>query len=145
MDINDIILPLHLFILALTAWNIVLADHMAFSWIRGKVNMLRKEETMKYHKRMWIGLIGMIITGVMMFWPMREFLLTRPQFYVKMLFVLGLVANGFVIGKLQHVATKQWYKELTLKEKVPLFISGAVSTLCWLGAAVGGFYLIPDY
>lgn len=85
----------------------------------------------------------MIITGFLMFWPMREYLFTRPQFYAKMAFVVTLIVNGFVIGHLQDVATKKWFKELTLKEKLPLFISGGVSTLAWLGAAIGGFYILP--
>ncbi len=143
MSLSTIVLPLHLATLAFLAWTIFHADHLAFSWIRGKVNMLRKEDLQKYHKRTWLGLVGMIVTGFILFWPLREYLLTRPQFYAKMAFVITLIINGFVIGHLQDVATKKWFKQLTLKEKLPLFISGAVSTLAWLGAAAGGFYLLP--
>lgn len=140
---SDIILPVHLCILAFIAWNTINADHLAFKWIRGKINILNKTEIEKYHKRVWFGLIGMILTGLIMFWPLRDFLLTRPQFYVKMAFVLTLVINGFFIGRLQNIATTKWFKELTPGEKVKLFTSGAVSTLAWLGAAIGGFYLLP--
>jgi hypothetical protein len=144
MNLHQIFLPVHLAILAFVAWTVVHADHMAFSWIRGKVAHLDEAKVKRLHRHTWYGLLGMIVTGILMFIPLREFLLTRPQFYAKMAFVLGLVINGFVIGRLQKVAFNKTFKELTAREKIPLFISGAVSTLCWVFAAIGGFYLLPD-
>lgn len=61
-----------------------------------------------------------------------------------MAFVVTLICNGLVIGKLQHVATTKTFSSLTFTEKLPLFISGAVSTLAWVGATLGGLFLIPD-
>ncbi len=144
MNLHTAVLPFHILILVYVAWTVLHADHMAFSWIRGKVNTLDEKKVNRLHRHTWYGLVGMIVTGVLMFIPLHEFLLTRPQFYVKMAFVLALVINGFVIGHLQKVAFNKSFKELTAREKIPLFISGAVSTLCWLGAAAGGFYLLPD-
>jgi hypothetical protein len=144
MNLHQIFLPVHLAILAFVAWTVIHADHMAFSWIRGRVTHLDEAKVRRLHRHTWYGLIGMIITGILMFIPLREFLLTRPQFYAKMAFVAGLVVNGFVIGHLQKVAFNKTFKELTVREKIPLFISGAVSTLCWIFAAIGGLYLIPD-
>ncbi len=144
MDVSTIVLPLHLLSLAYVAWNVVHADHLGFKWIRGKEQVLNVATVQKYHKGSWIGLGLMIVTGVILFLPMREFLLTRPQFYVKMAFVVTLVCNGLVIGKLQHVATTKTFTSLTFTEKLPLFISGAVSTLAWIGATLGGLFLIPD-
>lgn len=141
---SDIILPLHLLALAYAAWNIVHADHMGFTWMRGKVATLDPQVVAKYHRGSWIGLSLMIATGLALFWPMREFLLTRPQFFVKMAFVATLVCNGFVIGKLQKTAETKTFASLSFTERLPLFISGAVSTLCWIGAALGGLFLIPD-
>jgi small-conductance mechanosensitive channel len=86
----------------------------------------------------------MVLTGFMIFWPMREFLLSRTQFYVKMAFVLTLFINSFVIGKLQVIATKRTFASLTPQEKVPLFLSGAVSTTCWILTIVAAFFLIPE-
>lgn len=140
---EQIILPLHLLVLAYTAWYILHADHMAFNWIRGKVQTLDPKKIAIYHKHTWIGLVGMIATGFMLFWPLREFLLTRPQFYIKMAFVLALVINGVVIGKLQTTAIRKPYKELTAQERIPLLISGAVSTFSWIGAAIMAFFLLP--
>jgi uncharacterized membrane protein len=144
MTLSDIVLPIHLLILAFVAWNTFHADHLGFKWIRGQINILNKAEVQKYHRRVWFGLIGMIVTGLIMFLPLREYLLTRPQFYVKMAFVLTLIINGFFIGRLQNIATTKWFKETTPQEKIALFISGAVSTIAWIGAAIGGLYLIPD-
>ncbi len=141
---SDILLPLHLITLGFIFWTIIHADHLAFNWIRGKVATLPKEKVQKYHRNTWMGLGGMILTGFLLFWPMREFLLGRPQFYAKMAFVVTLVANGFVIGHLQKIALLKSFKQLTFKEKIPLFISGGVSTLAWIGAALGGLFLIPD-
>lgn len=141
---EKILLPLHFLVLGFTAWNVAIADHMGFNWIRGKVNTLKSDEVKKYHYRVWIGLSLMILTGFFLFWPLREFLLTRTQFYVKMAFVAALVINSFIIGYLQETAVTKTYSSLTLKEKLPLFISGAVSTTCWILAAVAGFYLLPD-
>lgn len=144
MNLNDIILPLHLLVLLYAVWNIFHADHLGLKWITGKINVLHKEDIRKYHVRVWIGLIGMIITGFIMFWPMHEYLLTRWQFLLKISFVIALVANGFAIGSIQDVATKKRFKELTLREKIPLFISGAVSSIGWIGAAIMAFFIIPD-
>lgn len=140
---SDILLPLHLITLGFIFWTIIHADHLAFTWIRGKIAILPKEKIQKYHRNTWIGLSCMILTGFLLFWPMREFLLTQPQFYAKMAFVLTLIANGFVIGHLQKVALTKSFNQLTLKEKIPLFISGGISTLAWVGAALGGLFLLP--
>lgn len=141
---EQIILPLHLLSLLYVAWNIVHADHMGFLWIRGKVLKLDEKKVYKYHKGSWIGLSLMITTGLLLFWSMREFLLTRPQFYVKMAFVITLIVNGLVIGSLQKTATTKTFNSLTTQEKIPLFVRGAVSTLAWLGAVTTAFFLLPE-
>lgn len=145
MELSDIYLPLHLLTLAFVGYNIIRADHLGFAWISGKVSVMNEKEVRKYHIRVWAGLLGMIATGFLMFLPMREYLLSRPQFYIKMAFVLTLVVNGFIIGHLQNLATTKRYKELTTREKLPLFISGAVSTIGWLGAATMAFFLIEEF
>lgn len=142
MDLSQILLPVHLIILAFVVWTVAHADHMGFNWIRGKSRTLDEAKVRRLHIHTWLGLCGMILTGILLFWPLHEYLLTRPQFYVKMVFVAMLVINGFVIGSLQKVALTKSYAELTWKEKLPLMISGAVSTLGWLGAAAGGYYLV---
>ncbi len=139
------ILPLHLLSLAYVAWNIFHADHMGFSWVRGKVHTLDEKRVRKYHRGTWVGLVLMITTGVLLFIPMREYLLGRPQFFMKMAFVFTLICNGLVIGTLQKTATSRPYASLTSKEKAPLFISGAISTICWIGAAVTALFLVEEF
>lgn len=107
----------------------------------GKTGTLEESKVMKYHHRILAGLILMIITGTLLFWPAKDYLLTRPQFWVKMAFVLGLIINSFVIGSLSKIALTRTFASLSTKEKLPMLISGSVSTLCWLGAFVGAFFL----
>lgn len=140
---SDILLPLHLLTLAFVVWTIIQADMLGMSWISGKKSTLNETIVKKHHRNTWIGLVGMIITGLFIFWPMREYLIHRPQFWVKMAFVATLVVNGFVIGRLQNLTIQKSYKELSHKEKVPLYVSAIASSLSWLGAAVGAFFLLP--
>lgn len=86
----------------------------------------------------------MITTGLTLFWPMKEYLLTLPQFYIKMAFVATLICNGFVVGRLQKKASTRTFSSLSPRERTPLFISGAVSTLSWIGAIIAAFFLLPD-
>lgn len=141
---EDIFLPLHLLTLAFVAWNVFRADHLGLSWMRGKVMVLDVAKVGKYHKNIWIGLGLMVFTGLFLFWPLSEYLLTRPQFYMKMWFVGVLVINGLAIGRLNKIAQVKAFSALTSKEKLPLLMSGIISTLGWLGAALGGLFLIPD-
>lgn len=143
MNLSDIFLPLHLTSLAFVVWNVVQADHMGFTWMTGKVDTLNKEKVQKHHTRLWVGLSLMITTGVMLAWPVREYLLTHPQFYIKMAFVITLIANGFIIGALQDLAITRKFSTLSLSEKLPLFISGGLSTLSWIGAATTALFLLP--
>lgn len=80
MDASDIVLPLHIAVLLYAAWNILQADHLGLKWMTGKVGILKEDDIRKYHIRVWIGLIGMMMTRFIMFWPTRELLLSRLQF-----------------------------------------------------------------
>ena len=138
---RDIIFYLHMTSLTFVAWNVFQADHMGFSWMKGRVETLPLAKVRKYHIQMWIGLILMIITGLLLFWPVREYLLSRPQFYVKMGFVTALIINSFMIRTLSGVATSRTFNSLTFKEKFPLILSGCISTIGWFGAATAGLFL----
>jgi hypothetical protein len=144
MDSETIFLPIHILGLLYAGWNIVHADHMGFDWMRGKVPTLDKKAVAKYHLGSWIGLGTMLISGFGLFYPMREFLLTRPQFFVKMGFVLALTINGLAIGHLSKISTEKAFVSLSTTQKIPLFISGAVSTISWIGATIMAFLLIPE-
>lgn len=131
----------HILVLCYTVVYIAFSDREAFAWLTGKKETLDGATILKYHHRVLVGLCLMIATGLYMFWPMRTFLLGSTAFQFKMLFVAVLLINSFIIGSLIKVATTRSYRSLSAQEKVPLFISGTVSTISWLGAAIFAFFL----
>lgn len=140
-EVEFSLVTVHVAILFLTIAVILYADKQGFSWILGKDETLNKTKLEILHRLMWGGLIGMIATGVFLFWPLREFLLTQPVYYIKMFFVSVLAINAFFIGKFMNVATERQFSDLSKSERVPLFVSGAVSTVAWAGAIIGGLLL----
>jgi hypothetical protein len=131
----------HLTSLAVAIIGILYADKQAISWILGKTETLNPKLLMRAHYIVSIGLAGLIVTGLTMFWPMREALLAQPLFLLKMSFVALLVVNSFAIGTLMHTASAKSFASLTLKEKAPLFISGGLSMIGWVGAITAALFL----
>lgn len=141
---SAILLPIHLLSLAITFVGIVLADHQGFNWMHGKEITLDEKKVRRYHHWVSYGLVAMIVTGGLLAYPAFKFLLTRPAFYFKMLFVSMLIINAFVINSLMKVALTRPFSTLAMSEKLPLLISGAISTFGWLGAFACAFFLFPD-
>lgn len=141
IQLETVLLPVHVGILLFIFWNIFKADHSAFSWIRGKVNTLNAVKMKKLHDNVFYGLIGMTITGIGLYLPLQEKLSASPAFKIKMAFVAVLFINSFVIYKLMPTASEKKYSELSTKEKLPLLISGVVSTLSWIGALIAVMFL----
>ncbi|TSC55023.1 MAG: hypothetical protein LiPW30_489 [Parcubacteria group bacterium LiPW_30] len=141
MSISDIVAPIHVAALVFSVVGIFLADHQAFNWILGKTPTLDKKTLLKYHHWVLLGLFLMIITGAILFWPMREYLLQDFVFGIKMFFVAVLIVNGFFIGKLMNVAIEKPYSTLSNRERFPLMLSGAASTTGWLGAFIAANFL----
>lgn len=133
---------IHLFALALTALAILYSDYQGFLYFRGKKQLLSKPFVIWSHRLVWVGLSAMIVTGVSLALPRLERLLEEPAFYVKMGFVLVLVVNAFVIGKLSHVATVRPFVELTKGERSVLMLSGGLSVCGWLGATAISFLFL---
>lgn len=133
---------IHLIILGLTAVVILYADHEAFEYFRGKKQVLVAKSIHRLHVLVWCGLIGMIMTGVVLTIPTWEYRLTQPEFYIKMGLVLTLVVNASFISKVSGIATKMPFAELSKNEKVVLLVSGAVSAVCWVGATVIGYFFL---
>ena len=119
----------------------LLADSEGFSWLLGKKEMLNEKVVHKLHKFMWLGLLLMIFTGFIMFWPLREYLLTHTPFQIKMAFVLALLINAVFIGKLSKVASEKPFKELSKKQKFLLLVSGMVSFVGWIGAIISALLM----
>jgi len=141
---SDIVLPIHLILLALTAICVVLADVYGLAWILGKKQLLNEKTVLRLHYAVTIGLTGMIATGILLFWPVREYLTNQSNsFLPKMIFVLALVINSFVIEKHIRVTTTKKFVDVSAKEKRVLFISGAISLVGWVGAFFSAFQQLP--
>lgn len=136
INAHQIYFALHLCSLALAGLGVLYADHIAFDWWRGKTQTMTHRSLAIVHWTVTLGLVGLVSTGLLMFWPERMYLLEQPLFILKMCFVVALILNSFVIEHLMHVAARFPYTALTRGQKTPLFVSGAVSIVCWLGAAL---------
>lgn len=53
-----------------------------------------------------------------------------------MAFVLALCINGYVIGSHMYIAAERPYASLSANEKIPLYVSGAVSSIGWVGTVI---------
>lgn len=133
---------LHLFVLACTVIAILYADHEGLSYVRGKKAVLNARSVQYTHRFVWVGLIGMILTGVALILPAWEYWLNDSTLYVKMGFVLMLVINSFFIDALSPVATERPFHELDTDTRRTLLVSGALSGIGWVGAAVIGFFFL---
>lgn len=135
------IIYIHLASLAGLIPLVLFADFQAHQWIMGHKETLNPKVMKTVHNLTSFGLIMMILSGVAMSMSIFPFLLKTPAFIIKMVFVLALIVNSFFIGKLMHTALERPFKSLSMKEKIPLFISGGVSTVSWVGALVSALYM----
>ena len=131
----------HVVAIICTGSIVLYTDTLALSWLRGTKPVLDTAVVDRAHIAVSIGLALVITTGGLLFLPRAEFLLTSPIFAIKMCFVLALIINGFFIDRLATTATKGPFSSLSDREKIPLFISGAVSVLGWVGAIICGLLL----
>lgn len=129
-------LTLHVLSVIFSFCVVIFSDKVGFSWIRGKKQTLEHKTVRMLHILTWVGLLALIITGVILFWPFKNYLLHQPLFIIKMLFVAALVVNAFLIGKLMHVATEKPFQSLTFSEITPLVLSGTISIFSWFGALI---------
>lgn len=133
---------LHVPVLLATIVIILYSDYQAQLYFRGKKDVLSPTFTFWSHRLIWVGLLGMILTGVVLIAPAWQLYVSDPIFYIKMWFVLVLVINAVVIGKLMLVANKHPFEELAQSLKKTLLISGFLSGFSWVGAIVMGYLLL---
>ena len=126
--------PVHLAILGVTVLTILYSDHLGWQYFRGIKQTLDARIVWRLHYAVWAGLVGMIVTGLMMSWSALSYLITEPVFLLKMGFVAVLVINSLAITTLIGVATTTPYAALTQKQKAPFILNGALSTIGWVGA-----------
>ncbi len=133
---DDLLLYIHIGALGAAALGMLYADHEAFAWLRGKKDTLLHKHLLWAHHIVAYALSAIIVSGLLLFWPMREYLLGQPLFWLKMGFVAALVANSFAIEKLMHLPTRASFRSLTHRQKLPLMLSGAVSMGSWVAAGI---------
>ncbi len=136
MDIHTIALGVHIVSIFLAIGGILWADHTAYHWFTSK------KEVLDHRTLRWLhGIVGtalglLIGSGIILFWPAHNYLLSQPLFLLKMLFVVLLVINSIAIDRLMHRAANFPYRLLPRAQKIPLFISGGVSAFCWVATIV---------
>lgn len=133
---------LHVTVLVFTALVIMYSDHQAFLYLRGKKETLSANFTKWSHRLVWVGLLLMICTGAAMVVPDWEYYLSNPVFLIKMSFVLVLLINAFFIGRLSRVATETPFVFVPSEKRTMILISGFLSGIGWIGAAVIGFFFL---
>lgn len=136
------LVTIHLSTLALTAIAILYADHMGFEYFRGKRLTLDGSRVTRLHHIVWVGLTFMIVSGFFLVKPQWEFIRTEPVFYIKMGLVLMLIVNAFLIGKMSHLTHHRAFAELPADVRKTFLVSGAVSVIGWVGAAIIGYFFL---
>lgn len=137
----EAVLWLHVGTLAVTAFGIVVSDRYGLSWVHGRRETLSRERLSVFHQWVGLGLVLMIVSGAVLAAGSRDYFLSNPVFLLKMAFVALLVGNSFVIGALSKVASERAFCTLSHTERARLLLSGAVSTIGWLGAFVAAQFL----
>lgn len=135
MEVSD----LHLAILVATVICIVWADYLGSEYLRGVRKTLNRTVIDRLHTAVWIGLFGMVASGIYLASDRFVYLSGVPVFWLKMSFVALLIVNSFIIGRLMRYAYTTPFAELPRRERLFLMLSGAASTIGWVGAATIGF------
>jgi hypothetical protein len=134
-------IAVHVTLITLTMLVVLYSDHEAFAWMRGKRLTLDATKVARLHRLVSIGLAGIILTGGYMYSQAADYYLGESTFLTKMTAVAALIINSYFIGKLGGIATTHTFASLSNKQRLPLLISGAVSTLGWLTAITCGLLL----
>ncbi len=129
-------LSLHIIALLCAGMIILFADKEAFSWVRGKKDILDATRMHRFHLAMWAALLALVATGAIMAYPRLSYLTSQPLFLIKMSFVGILFVNAVIIGRLMPVASIKSFASLPQETKRALYLSGVVSTFSWIGTVL---------
>lgn len=132
---------LHILSIFVTGLCVLYSDEQGLLWMLGKKETLEPARIGLLHDVVSVGLAIIILTGGLLVMPSLSYYLHDPVFLVKMGFVGALIVNGFFIGRIALLSTTHSFASLTTRERLPLFISGAVSVMSWGGALLAGFLL----
>lgn len=132
---------IHLIIAIITGLTVLYADEQAAVWVLGKRKLFHPE-TMKFLNRaVTLGLTLLLITGGLLYAKSAPAYLSLPVFDVKMVAVFALIINTYAIHRLSQVAITRSFGSLSPRERLPLYVSGAVSFLGWAIAFICGLLI----
>lgn len=144
VDFFGILVPvihIHLLTLLVTGVCVLVADKDALSWVQGKKRTLSLRKLSTLHIVVSGGLVLMILSGALLAYPMLDYLITQPSFWVKMSFVLLLSINAFFIGTLMQKASEGPFADIPRHQKHLMLLSGVASGVGWLGAFVAALFM----
>lgn len=137
----QVVLGTHLAAFGWSVVGVLAADSQGVRWLLGWKDTLSASAMHFWHRWVWVGISVSVLSGLYMFWPVREYLLSQPTFLLKVSFVLVLCLNALFIGKHMLVATTERFSALPAAAKRTLLISGGVSSVSWVTIATLGFLL----
>lgn len=137
----EVVLGIHIITFVCNIILVIIADGLGALWVLGRKETLNAVLMKRLHVSIWIGLSISIVTGIILFSTLPEYLLTVSAFYTKLFFVGALIINSVGISKHLHIPSEKPFSVLTRREKLPLFMSGAISTTCWIGVVVSATFL----
>lgn len=136
MDWYSVFLTVHVVSFGWNIFWVLVSDTVGLLWMTGKKLLAPGHFLRMAHRFVFIGLSVSVVSGVYLFSTVSDYLLTVPAFYTKMLLVLALVINGFIIGKHISLAEATPFAEIKTAEKKKLLLSAAISTAGWMGVFV---------
>ncbi len=131
----------HILFVIATGVTVLYSDEQALAWFLGKKALLHPKLVQTLHIIVTFGLAGVIITGGMLFLRSSDYYLHDTAFLIKMAFVAALVVNGYFIDTLSAIPTGRTFSSLSHRERLPLYVSGAISFAGWGGALLCGLVL----
>jgi hypothetical protein len=115
---------------------VTISDFYGLLWVWGKLSMLNLRVLVWLHRIVFVGLGGLILTGLTMVFLNSADYLTNLQFWAKMFFVAVLFWNSFRIGKELNIPSQKTFQELTVLEKRNMLIIGGTSIVAWISVFI---------
>jgi hypothetical protein len=135
------LVTIHLTLIIVTGLAVLYSDEQAFLWLLGKKETLSRGLVQTLHTCVSWGLGSILISGGLLYFRAPVAYLTNLTFLVKLGAILALIFNTYVIEKFSEVAITRPYRSLSPRERLPLFLSGAVSVGGWSIALLCGYLL----
>ncbi|MDB4991905.1 MAG: hypothetical protein JWL75_150 [Parcubacteria group bacterium] len=130
------------FIIAIAAALLVLySDEQVFFWVLGKTKMIAPARVRFMHRSVTTGLTLLLITGGLLYSSAPEAFLSTSTFVVKMVTIFALIINTYFIDRFSGIAVTRTFASLSHAERIPLFITGAVSFAGWVTALTCGLLI----